>query len=391
MKIAYFDCFSGVSGDMILGALVDAGLSLEDLKTSLSHLPIRGYTIKARTVHKGDLRATKVDVITDSSIARSKLKLKSLGDLEKIILRSRMNASCRQRGLMVLKRLFEAEARAHGISAKRLRPHGMDPIDTLVDIVGTVAGLEQLGIGEVMSSPIHVGHGIKGLAPATAELLKRIPIYSSAIPNELTTPTGAALLTALAKDFCPTPPLTLHEVGYGAGTQNLAQGPNLLRVLIGEPFAAGHSYETDRVIQLETNIDDLSPQIYEHLMERMLAAGALDIYFIPIIMKKGRPATKVSVLSPYPKGQDLLNLLFQETTTLGIRISEVTRAKLMRSEKEISTRFGKVRVKVTERHGKMDIIPEYHDCKTIAQRTGLPLRTVLEEVRNTALKRERRP
>jgi len=387
MKIAYFDCFSGVSGDMILGALVDAGLPLEDLKKALSGLAIKGYTLKARSVHKGDLRATKIDVITDCTPST----LRKLTDLEKVIRRSRIDEPVQQKGLKVLNRLIQAEARAHGISASRLRLHGMDPVDTLVDIMGAVIGLSLLGIRQVVSSPIPVGSGIKGMAPATAELLKGIPIYSLQIAQELTTPTGAALLTTLSTDFSPTPPITLHSVGYGAGTLDLAVGPNLLRVLIGEPLPLDHTYETDRVIELETNIDDLFPQIYEHLMEQLLSAGALDVSFTPIIMKKGRPATRVSVLASPPQAEKILRLLFQETTTLGVRMSEVTRAKSSRTEREISTRFGRIRLKITEREpGRIDAVPEYQQCKEIAQRTGLSLRTILEEVKSAVRKLDRR-
>lgn len=378
MKIAYFDCFSGVSGDMILGALVDAGLALEDLKKSLSHLAIKGYTLKATAVHKADLKATKIDVLIDSTPS----KLKTLPDLERVIQRSRLGEPLRQKGLKILKRLIQAEAKSHGVSANRLKLHGMDPVDTLVDIMGAVIGLNLLGIGPVLSSPIHVGTGIKGLSPATAELLKGTPIYASIIVQELTTPTGAAILTTLAEDFSPAPLLTLQSVGYGAGTWDLPQQPNLLRVLIGEPLDINPIYDTDRIIQLETNIDDLSPQIYEHLMERLLGVGALDVYFTPIVMKKGRPATQVSVLTTHLHMAEILKLLFQETTTLGVRIGEMTRAKLSRIERIVSTKFGRVRVKISKRGaGRIEAVPEYQECKEIAQRTGLPLRTVLEQIK----------
>jgi len=378
MKIAYFDCFSGVSGDMILGALVDAGLDLEDLKKSLSGLTIKGYTLKARTVHKADLKATKVDVLIDSTPSN----LKTLSDLERVIQRSRLGESVRQNGLKILKRLIQAEAKSHGVPASRLRLHGMDPVDTLVDIMGTVVGLHLLGIQRVLCSPIHVGSGLKGLSPATAELLKGAPIYASGIPHELATPTGAAIMTTLVEEFSPVPLLVLRGAGYGAGTLDIPQGPNLLRVLIGEPRTMPQNYETDRVIEIETNIDDLSPQIYEHLMERLLAAGALDVYLTPILMKKGRPATKVSVLSHSAHADKISTLLFQETTTLGVRIHEATRAKLFRMDRTLSTRFGKVRVKLVQREaGRWDAVPEYEDCKEIARQAGLPLRTVLEKIK----------
>jgi hypothetical protein len=378
MKIAYFDCFSGVSGDMILGALVDSGLTLENLKKSLSGLAIKGYTLKARTVHKADLKATKIDVLVDSTPSN----LKSLSDLERVIQRSRLGESLRQKGIKILKRLVQAETKSHGVSVYRLRLHGMDPVDTLVDVMGTVAGLHLLGIQRVVCSPIHVGSGLKGLAPATAELLKGIPIYASGTIHELATPTGAAIMSTLVEEFSPVPLLILSGTGYGAGTLDIPQGPNLLRVLIGESMATPQNYETDRVIEIETNIDDLSPQIYEHLMERLLAAGALDVYLTPILMKKSRPATKVSVLSHSIHADKILTLLFQETTTLGVRIHETARAKLFRMDRPISTHFGKVRVKLVRREaGRWDAAPEYEDCKEIARRTGLPFRTVLDQVK----------
>jgi len=383
MKIAYFDCFSGISGDMILGALVDVGLEMEELKRALLGLPIKGYTLKSRTVQKGDVRATKVDVITDFMPST----LRALTDLEKVIRKSRLNDVAKQKGLKVMRRLIQAEAKAHGVSAHRLKLHGMDPVDTLVDIMATVIGLDLLGIKQVISSPIHVGTGIKGLTPATAELLKGIPIYSSGVTRELTTPTGAALVSTLATDFSPTPPFTLEGIGYGAGTLDMDQGPNVLRIMIGQPLATDHPYETDRVIKLETNMDDLSPQIYDHLMERLLTAGALDVYFTPIVMKKSRPATQVSVLASKAQADNILKLLFQETTTLGVRIDEVDRAKLPRVQKKISTRYGRVSVKIAQRGpGQLDAVPEYEECKEIARRTGLSLRTILDEVKNAAHK-----
>jgi uncharacterized protein (TIGR00299 family) protein len=382
MKIAYFDCFSGVSGDMTLGALVDAGLALEDLKKSLSGLSIKGFALKARTVHKADLKATKVDVLIDSTPSSAPGRLRTLPDLERVIRSSRLGESLRQKGLKVLKRLIQAEAKSHGVPANRLKLHGMDPVDTLVDIMGTVVGLHLLGIQRVLCSPIHVGSGLKGLRPATVELLKGAPIYASGTPHELATPTGAALMTSLAEEFSPVPSLILRGVGYGAGTLDISQGPNLLRVLIGESAATPQSYETDRVLELETNIDDLSPQIYEHLMEGLLAAGALDVYLTPILMKKGRPATKVSILCHSDHSDRILTILFQETTTLGVRIHEAVRAKLFRMNRTLSTRFGKVRVKLVLREAtKWDATPEYEDCREIARRTGLPLRTVLDKIK----------
>ncbi len=380
MKIAYFDCFSGISGDMILGALIDAGLSPERLRRGLSGLALKGFSLKVRSVQKHGLRATKVDVIPGPRPAG----LSTLADLEKTLLRSRLPDPTRRKARGILKRLIGAEAKAHGKPPGRVKLHGMEPTDTLVDIVGAVLGLDLLGIEQVVASPLHVGGGIKGMAPATAHLLEAIPIYSSGIQQELVTPTGAAILSHLASDFGPLAPMTVRAVGYGAGSMDLEWGPNLLRLLTGESLSPGHGYETDRVIQIETQIDDLSPQIYEHLIERLLAAGALDVYLIPVIMKKGRPGTLVGLLASPETASSLMALLFDETTTIGLRIQEVSRAKLIRREKQISTPLGPVRVKLIHRHGAVEAVPEYEDCRAIARRLGRPLRSVLEEVRKAA-------
>ena len=288
----------------------------------------------------------------------------------------------RQKGLKVLRRLIEAEAKVHGTTPARLSPHGMDPVDTLVDITGAVLGLDLLKIRQVVASPIQVGTGLNGLAPATAEMLKGVPVYSSGIPRELTTPTGAALISTLAEDFSPTPPMILEAVGYGAGTWNLEQQPNVLRVLIGTPLLSGQPYETDRVVEMETHIDDLSPQVYEHLMERLFSAGALDVALTAIVMKKGRPGTRINVIADDRNVPDLLHLLFSETTTLGVRMRETVRAVLSREQREVPTRFGKIAVKVIAREGNVpEILPEYESCRKIARQTGHPLRTVMAELR----------
>lgn len=376
MKTAHFDCFSGVSGDMILGALVDAGLSLKALKSALAGLSVKAYEIKGRKVGKGHLKATKVEVTT----AAPPRSLKTLADLQKTFRRSRLPEAVRRRGERVLRRLVEAEAKVHGASPARIALHGMDPVDTLVDIAGAVAGLHLLKVGHVTASPVQVGAGPSGLAPAAAELLKNVPIYSSGISSELTTPTGAAILSTLAEDFRHLPPLTLSAVGYGAGSRDLQEQPNVLRVFLGGlPEDAG-PYETDRVAELETQMDDLSPQIYEHLMEALLAAGALDVCFTPLIMKKGRPGVKVGVLAPARAVPDLLRLLFAETTSLGVRVGEMLRVKLPRESGTLSTRFGRVAVKVIKRGGILETVPEYEACREIARRTGLPLRKVMAEI-----------
>lgn len=380
MKIAYFDCFSGISGDMILGALVDAGVPFDKLKGGLSCLNLEGYTITATTALKKGIKATKVDVVIETP----DLPGRPLKDLRTILSESALDDSTKERSLAIFQRLAEAEAVVHHCPVEEVHFHEVGHIDTIVDVVGSVWGLQWLGIDKVISSPIDTGsghvemsHGIFPVpAPVTAELLKGVPVYSSGIERELTTPTGAAIITAVASSFQSMPEMRLSAIGYGAGGWDLSEKANLLRVLIGEEI---QNYGRDEVALLETNIDDMSPQVYDYLIDRLLQAGALDVYITPVIMKKSRPAHVLSIVAREENLETLQRIVFQETTTLGIRIKKMGRSILKREIKEVELPYGKVKVKVSSGpDGTMNIVPEYEDCKRIAMETGLPLKDIIE-------------
>ncbi|MDZ4384401.1 MAG: nickel pincer cofactor biosynthesis protein LarC [Nitrospirota bacterium] len=383
MKIAYFDCFSGISGDMILGALVDAGVPFDRLKEGLSKLKLDGYTLTASTVLKKGIKATKVDVVIESP----ELPGRPLRDLREIISESALDLSVKEKSLSIIQRLARAEAVVHNCPVEEVHFHEVGHIDTIVDVVGAVYGLQLLDAGRVVSSPIDTGsgyvrmsHGVFPIpAPATAELLKGTPVYSSGIERELTTPTGAAIITTMASSFQALPEMTLSAIGYGAGGWNLDKKANVLRLLVGEDI---QGYDADEVMLLETHIDDMNPQIYEYLIERLLQAGALDVCLTPTIMKKSRPAHILSIVTKVEDLDAIRRLVFKETTTLGIRSSKVTRSVLRREIKEVDLPYGRVRVKVSRGpDGVSNISPEYEDCKRLALESEVPLKDIIDMVK----------
>ena len=324
MKIAYFDCFSGVSGDMILGAMVDAGLELPRLKMRLNQLSIKGFELKTRSAQRGPFIGTKVDI----QVQPQNQKSWEVRELENIIRRSRLDDTTKRTVETILERWIKAEIKAHG-SSKGLKFEAEEAIDLLVDIVGCVVGLSLLGIDEVMASPLNLGSGFVEVhggkvpvpAPTTAELVRGFTVYSGGPQQELTTPTGAAIITTLVTSSGPFPEMRLQKVGYGAGSREFPNWPNMLRMLVGE---SEQSIQEDRIVLLETNIDDLNPQVYEYLMERLFAAGATDVYMTSITMKKGRPAILLSVLAEHPKVPVMTEILFKETSTLGCSAKETS-------------------------------------------------------------------
>lgn len=386
MRIGYFDCFSGVSGDMLLGALVDAGLDIKELQKGLLDIKISGYRVSACKVKKEGIEGTKVDVIIDET----KHQPRRLKDIKAIITNSAFDDPLKERVLKVFNRLAEAEARVHGTDIEEVSFHEVGVMDAIIDVAGTILGLHILGIGKILSSPVNTGSGVfessHGMlpipAPATMEMLKGFSVYSSGINKELATPTGVALLTTLAEGFCPLPAMEVTSVGYGAGTWDLQGSPNLLRLVIGETKEFPLS---ETIILLETNIDDLNPQIYEYLMDRLFGAGALDVHLIPIIMKKGRPGIILSAMVEKETVEKVMGIIFEETGTLGVRIREVERVKVQREIKEIETEWGKVRIKIASRGGQvMGVSPEYEDCKKIAEEKGIPLRRIMDEIKRSA-------
>lgn len=390
MRIAYFDCFSGISGDMILGALIDAGLDIEELKSELKKLKLTGYDISTKRTEKKGISGTKFEVIV-----LEKHQERHLSDIFEIIEHSNLDRKIKNKAKDVFSALAKVEAEIHNQPVEKVHFHEVGAIDALIDIVGVMIGMQRLNIEQVVASKLHVGTGFVQCAhgtlpvpaPATLKLLSNVPIYSTGIENELVTPTGAAIITTLCENFGDIPSMKVEKIGYGAGSRDLPI-PNMLRVLIGdskiEPIE-------DRVLLLETNIDDMNPQFYDYVMEVLFQKGAKDVFLTPIHMKKNRPGVILSVISPLNKKDELLDVLFAETTTLGIRISEIIkRQKLERKIETVDTQFGKVNVKISFTGGKIrDIVPEYEECKKIAQKYQLPIKQVYEEVKREALEKQK--
>ena len=384
MKIAYFDCFSGISGDMTLGALVDAGCSLAQMETHLRRLPVAGWKISSEKVSRRGIAATQVKV--ESSEPQ---RHRSLSDILQLIEQAGLPLTIVERASNIFRRLGEAEARVHGVPIEKVHFHEVGAVDAIVDIVGAAAGFVQLGLEEFASSALNVGggsvktqHGILPVpAPATAELLRGAPTYSNGIERELVTPTGAAIVTTMASQFGPQPAMIVAAIGHGAGSADLIEQPNVLRLFVGETAALRTDGPPDEdMIVLETNIDDMNPQVYGYFAERAMEAGALDVFSTAVQMKKNRPGQLVTVLCEPAKRELLSGLLFRETTTLGIRQSSVKRRTLQRESITVETPLGAIRMKVARLDGQvLNIAPEYDDCKRVAEERGVPLKQVLAE------------
>jgi uncharacterized protein (TIGR00299 family) protein len=380
--IAYLDCFSGISGNMVLGALLDAGLELERLEAELARLPISGYQLKVEAVKRRGIRGTHVEVeVSEQGVERH------LHHVEEIIKSSDLLEEVKQCGLAIFRRLAQAEAKVHGAPVESIHFHEVGAIDAIVDVMGAAIGLWLLGVQKVYASPVHVGrgtvkcaHGILPVpAPAALELLQDVPLYGRDVDAELVTPTGAAILTTVTESFGDAPLMHVKRIGYGAGTREL-DIPNLLRLSVGEVSEEAESYE-DTATLIETNIDDMNPQWYEHVTTRLFEAGALDVFLTPIQMKRGRPATQLSVLVPEERVTDALDVLFTETTTIGVRAHPVQRWKLTREIVSVETPYGPVDVKVARRgETVLNVTPEYRDCQRIATEQGVPLKRVHQAV-----------
>ena len=390
MTTAYFDCFSGISGDMTMGALVDAGVSIDALRKELAKLNLSGYEITAEKVLRSGLSATKVHVKLDDKPQSAR----HLADIRKIIEASNLSGTIKQKSIRIFERLAEAEAKVHGTTPDKVHFHEVGAVDAIVDIVGSIIGLEMLGVTTIAGSSINLGsgsiktaHGMLPVpAPATVELLKGIPCYGSSVSFELTTPTGAVILSTLSSSFGPMPQMSVTHTAYGAGNKEIPGQPNVLRLMIGEPAP---SYEEDTSIIIETNIDDMNPQVYEHVIDKLMQQGAHDAYLTPIIMKKGRPAILLSVLTDAVKESAVLDTIFRETTSIGVRIREVGRKKLTRELQVVDTVYGKIRVKVSKRGEEiLTVTPEYEDCRKIADEKQVPLKQVMEEARTAFSRRE---
>lgn len=376
MKVCYFDAFSGISGDMIVGALLDAGADWDGVRSALESLGLGATFRLERTKRKG-IAAAKFSV----DFAEQK-KHRHLPHIERIILSGTLSERAQRNSIAVFRKLGEAESKSHDVPIEKVHFHEVGAVDSICDIVGACAALDLLGIDELWSSKLNVGsgtvnteHGVLPVpAPATAELLKGRPVYAAGPETELTTPTGAALVSTLATGFGRVPSMRLVAQGFGAGDKDFASQANVLRVLIGERTTAS---EATTVHVLEANIDDSTPQMLGFAMERLFEAGALDVTLTPVFMKKQRAATQISVIAAPESTESLSKLLFAETTTLGIRILEAQRRVLQRHFEEVTTSYGPVRVKRSE---SGSIAPEYDDCRKIALEHGVPLRAVMAEV-----------
>ncbi len=386
MKIAYFDCFSGISGDMVLGALLDVGLKLEVLEEELKKLPLKNYRIETQRVQKEGISATKVNVR-----AEEKGIVKTWTNISNLIQNSGLSATQKEKCSEIFLKIASAEAKIHRRKIDQVHFHEVGATDSIIDIVGTVICLSLLEIEKIYSSPLPTGTGFKKIehgtiplpAPATMEILTDVPIYSRGTPSELVTPTGAAIIKTLAKDFGDLPPLKPKTIGYGAGTQEL-ELPNLLRIVVGE---SSPTEDYDQKLVIETNIDDSNPEFSGYIMEKLLDAGAQDVWLTPIYMKKGRIGLNLSILAAQEKEEQVMKILFEETNTLGARISRKQRRTLVRKEITVETEFGQAKAKIGFWEGKiLTVSPEYEDCVNLARKTDKPLKWIYETVKRAAEK-----
>jgi uncharacterized protein (TIGR00299 family) protein len=385
MRQAYLDCSSGLSGDMLLGAMLDAGLDARRLLTKLKKIRLGSYEFKLTRAVRGRLVGARVDIRIPAQQPHRRL-----ADIEELISHTELAESVKERAIRIFRRLAEVEGKLHGQPPSEVHFHEVGAVDAIIDIVGACIGLESLEVTELICSPLNVGGGrvdaehgsLPVPAPATAELLKGMPIYSSGVEGELVTPTGAAIVSTVASSFGPMPPMKVERIGYGAGEKDFPTHPNVLRLFLGEsveiirpqPGAAG-----DEVVSvIEANLDDMSPQLYGYFVDQALAAGALDVTCSAIQMKKNRPGFLVTILCMPEASDALAQLLFEQTTTIGLRIHEARRKVLERELVSVETRFGVVRVKVAKREGKvLNVAPEYEDCQRLARERSIPLKEVM--------------
>lgn len=402
MKIAYFDCFSGISGDMILGALLDAGLPLADLNREIAKLGVQDVAIEREATARHAIAATRAKVcVAGAPLADAEHHLDLSGepthdhphahlkDITSRIADSRLDDVVKERSIRVFERLCVAEAEVHNAAPAEVGLHEVGALDALIDVVGAVAGLQLLEVEEVCASPLRFGTGFVRCAhgrypvpvPGVLALCRDVPTEQTDIRAELVTPTGAAIITTLARSFGPQPPFCQQAVGYGAGRRDLEAIPNLLRLRLGERAPA-----SERVLLIEANIDDMNPEVYGYLFDRLLEQGACDVYATPVLMKKGRPGNVLSVLAPAGRLDELAAIVLQETTTIGLRYYGVERRVLERQIRAVATPYGEVGVKFSCIDGRRRAAPEYEDCARLAQEHQVPLLAVYEAARVAAIK-----
>jgi uncharacterized protein (TIGR00299 family) protein len=410
VKVLYFDCFSGAAGDMIVGALIDAGVPLGDVRRALGGLAIAPDAVSTEVVTRAGLRATKFNVVGERppqdhahdddhehghtlgdghhhrhdsahEVAHRHVH-RTLAEIYRLVDGSALSAAGKDRAKGLFERLGEAEAAIHGTTLDEVHLHEVGALDSIVDIVGTVYAMETIGAERVVASPLNIGGGMVNAAhgsypvpaPATARLLEGAPVYSGAQKVELVTPTGALLVTGYASSFGAIPAMTIRTVGYGAGSRDFVETPNVLRVLIGDADATAPSHS---VVTIEAEIDDMNPQIFGLVMDRLLAEGALDVFYTPIQMKKNRPGTLLTVIASPVSRESLTGIIFRETTTIGVRYREMTRECLDRELVAVQTPLGPVRVKIARRNGELlNASPEFDDCVRLATEHRRPVKDI---------------
>ena len=386
MTIAFFDCFSGISGDMILGALVDLGLEIEDIASTLSSLDLEEFRLEAREVSSYGLRATKVDVVVPDSVL-----VRTFNNIRDMIENSALPQQVKVTSLEIFMRLASAESVVHGKPIDQVHFHEVGAVDSIVDIVGAAYGVYSLGISEVFSSPLPLGHGmiktahgaIPVPAPAVLEILQDTPTYGRGIPTEIVTPTGAAVIKTLATSFGVAPPMRIDRIGCGAGTKDIGV-PNMLRVVTGVPLELQAEGE-ELAYLVSTNIDDMNPEFYDYVIERLLDAGAHDVWLTPIQMKKTRPGTIITVLCSPGDATALKRILLEETSTFGLRTSTVMKKAIEREIVRVETPWGEVAVKVGRESNRItNVSPEFADCARIAGEQGVPIKDVFRKAQSLA-------
>ncbi len=408
MTIAYFDTIGGISGDMTLGAFIHAGVPLDFLRKELLKLPVEGYSLEQKIVERNAIAAVKLSVLVEgentephshehdhhSHDAHSHHhdgpahphQARSLTDILALIEKSSLAARVKDRASKIFTVIGTAEAKIHRKTLESIHFHEVGGVDSIVDIVGTAICLEYFGIDAVYSSPVKLGSGgfvetqhgkMPNPTPATVEILKDYRTVMTDVPFELTTPTGAGIIKALSSGMLSMEQLSVKSIGYGTGTRDIPQLPNLLRIFIGE-LEAGHDH--DELVTVETNIDNMNPEVFPFVIERLLSDGAHDAYMVPVIMKKGRPGILLSALVNRGKLDAVLKVFFAETSTLGVRVQPVERRKLQRSSKTVKTLFGEMKVKVITIDGAERLSPEFEECKRIAIEKNIPLLDVYKQV-----------
>ena len=382
----------GISGDMFLAALIDLGVDPEMILKELRKLPVDRIDVEIKKVLRHSITGTTFKVrLAESHHHRT------FRDIKKIIDESRLSPKVKSLSIAIFELIAKAEGKIHGIKPSDVHFHEIGAMDSIIDIVGAAVAVDSLKVKMVVSSPIALGTGwaktmhgtIPVPAPATLEILKGVPMAASAAPFELTTPTGAAIVKTLASSFGPMPSMTIEKAGYGAGKKDFKESANLLRAVIGTASGATEAQNLEKLTVLETNIDDMSPQVAGYLLEKLLNSGATDAFYTPVYMKKGRPGVLLTVLTSRENKDSLLGIIFAESTTIGVRAHEVERHCLERVSKKVRTPYGPVSVKVALRDGRtVNIQPEFEDCRTIAEKKGVPLKEVMEAAKEAARRRK---